>query len=68
MFSKFSLVTDNLCVFLFSLARQLPEQHFTVKTQQILLNPYRFMIHKPIVFENVNNAVEIARSNTLVSY
>jgi len=66
--SKFSLVTDNLCVFLFSLSRQLPEQHFIVKTQHTLLNPYPFIIHDPIIFDSVTNSVEKARSNTLVSY
>ena len=53
----FSLVTDNLCVFLFSLSIQLPEQHFTVKTQHILLNPYPFIILNDNVFDNVTNAV-----------
>jgi len=64
----FSLVTDNLYVFLFSLSTQLSEQHFTVKTQHILLNPYPFIIHDPIIFGNLTNTVEKARSNRLVSF
>jgi len=64
----FSHAIDNLCVFLFSLSTQLPEQHFTAKTQHILLNPYPFIIHDPIIFNNLTNTVEKARSNTLVSF
>jgi hypothetical protein len=58
MYACFSSVSPGNC----------PEHHFTVKTQHILLNAYPFIIHDPIILDNVTNAVEKARSNTLVSH